>query len=145
MLILTFPRYTAVSMMAVIVVCGVGVWPASHVVAAEASSLHLRAKAQGIGWFACGLTTAVFSIILPYIYNADQGNLKAKTGFVVAGFTVVGFIGTYIMLPEMKGRTPAQIDRMFDLELTTRDFKYWKGGITSIEHANETSQTGPSQ
>lgn len=123
-------------MMAVIVVCGVGVWPASHVVAAETSSLQLRAKAQGIGWFACGLTTAVFSIILPYIYNADQGNLKAKTGFVMAGFTVVGFIGTYITLPEMKGRTPTQIDRMFDVELPTRNFKYWKSDITSIEHAN---------
>jgi hypothetical protein len=127
-------------MMAIVVVCGVGVWPASHVVAAETSSLHLRAKAQGIGWFACGLTTAIFSIILPYIYNADAGNLKGKTGFVLAGFALLGFIGTYVALPEMKGRTPPQIDRMFDLKLPTRRFKYWNCDIASSELANESNQ-----
>jgi hypothetical protein len=127
-------------MMGIVVVCGVGVWPASHVVAAETSSLHLRAKAQGIGWFACGLTTAVFSIILPYIYNADTGNLKGKTGFVLAGFAILGFIGTYVALPEMKGRTPAQIDRMFDLQLPTRSFKYWSSDVASAEQANVFNQ-----
>ena len=127
-------------MTAIVVVCGVGVWPASHVVAAETSSLHLRAKTQGVGWFACGLTTAVFSITLPYIYNTDQGNLKAKTGFVMAGFTIVGFIGTYIALPEMKGRTPMQIDRMFDLKLPTRRFECWKSDIAMTGEPNRRNQ-----
>ncbi|KAJ5832867.1 hypothetical protein N7474_001178 [Penicillium riverlandense] len=129
--------YTAVSMMAIIVVCGVGVWPASHVIAAETSSLHLRAKAQGIGWFSFALTSVIFSLVLPYIYNADQGNLSAKTGFVMAGFTVMGFIGAYITIPETKGRTPMQIDRMFDLELPAGEFKYWQSGIASDPHMNE--------
>lgn len=113
-------------MMVVIVVCGVGVWPASHVVAAEASSLQLRAKAQGLGWFVGGLANGIFCIILPYIYNADQGDLKARTGFVMAGFCALGYIGTWICLPEMKGRSPMEIDRMFELRVPTRQFKSWR-------------------
>lgn len=123
-------RYTAITMMVIIIVCGLGIWPASHVVAAETSSLQLRAKAQGIGWFASGVSTGIFSIILPYIYNADEGNLKAKTGFVMAGFAAVALIGTWLAVPEMKNRSPMEIDQMFALKLSTRQFKDWKSDMT---------------
>ncbi|KAJ5499472.1 hypothetical protein N7453_008523 [Penicillium expansum] len=132
--------YTAVSMMVIIMVSGFGSWPASHVVAAEASSLQLRAKSQGIGWFTSGVGTAVFAIILPYIYNADQGNLRAKTGFVMAGFAAVAVAVVWLAIPEMKGRTPMEIDRMFSLRLRTRDFKGWHSDVTL---RSETEATHP--
>lgn len=116
-------------MMIVIMVCGLGIWPASHVVAAETSSLQLRAKSQGIGWFVSGIASGVFSIILPYIYNADKGNLKAKTGFVMAGFAAAGMVATWLSVPEMKGRSPMEIDRMFVLKLPTRSFKLWRSDV----------------
>ncbi|OKP05948.1 Maltose permease MAL61 [Penicillium subrubescens] len=121
--------YTAVTMMIVTMVCGLGIWPASHVVAAETSSLQLRAKSQGIGWFVSGIASGVFSIILPYIYNADKGNLRAKTGFVMAGFAAVGMVATWLTVPEMKGRSPMEIDRMFALKLPTRSFKQWRSDV----------------
>lgn len=126
------------SMMVITMVCGLGIWPASHVVAAETSSLQLRAKTQGIGWFVSGVATGVFSVVLPYIYNADAGNLRGKTGFVMAGFAAVGYIGSWIIIPEMKGRSPMHIDRMFALQLPTRDFKDWKSDVT-VEAAAKTS------
>lgn len=116
-------------MMIVTMVCGLGIWPASHVVAAETSSLQLRAKSQGIGWFVSGIASGVFSIILPYIYNADKGNLRAKTGFVMAGFAAVGMVATWLTVPEMKGRSPMEIDRMFALKLPTRSFKQWRSDV----------------
>ncbi|KAJ5931088.1 hypothetical protein N7466_006581 [Penicillium verhagenii] len=117
--------YTAVTMMIVIMVCGLGIWPASHVVAAETSSLQLRGKTQGIGWFVNGIATGVFSIILPYIYNTDAGDLKAKTGFFLAGVAAIAVLLTWLFIPEMKGRSPMDIDRMFSLKLQTRKFKGW--------------------
>ncbi|CAG8248154.1 unnamed protein product [Penicillium nalgiovense] len=129
--------YTAVSMMIITMVSGLGSWPASHVVAAEASSLQLRAKTQGIGWFTSGIGTAVFAIILPYIYNIDQGNLRAKTGFVMAGFAAVAVIVVWLAIPEMKGRTPMEIDRMFSLRLRTRAFKYWHSDVTLGSEAED--------
>lgn len=116
-------------MMVITMICGLGIWPASHVVAAETSSLQLRAKTQGVGWFISGVTTGVFSIILPYIYNADEGNLRAKTGFVMSGFAGVAVIATWIWVPEMKGRSPMEIDRMFALGLSTRAFRAWKSDV----------------
>ncbi|KAJ5513814.1 Major facilitator superfamily domain general substrate transporter [Penicillium fimorum] len=129
--------YTAVSMMIITMVSGLGSWPASHVVAAEASSLQLRAKTQGIGWFTSGFGTAVFAIILPYIYNADQGNLKAKTGFVMAGFAAVTVIVVWLGIPEMKGRTAMEIDRMFSLKLRTRAFNGWHSDVTPMSETED--------
>jgi MFS family permease len=112
-------------MMLVVIVCGVGVWPASYVVSAETSSLHLRGKAQGIGWFGSGASTAFFGFVLPYIFNPDQGNLRAKTGWVFAGLCAVAAVVSFFVIPEMKGRTPAEIDEMFELRLPTREFRRW--------------------
>lgn len=127
--------------MIVTVVCGLGIWPASHVVAAETSSLRLRAKTQGIGWFVSGIASGVFSIFLPYIYNADKGDLKAKTGFVMAGFAFLGVIGVWLFIPEMKGRSPMEIDRMFALRLPTRAFKHWESDV--IMEKNTVDQRPP--
>lgn len=110
-------------------VSGLGSWPASHVIATETSSLQLRAKTQGIGWFTAGVGAGVFAIILPYIYNSDKGNLRAKTGFVMVGFVGVAITIVWLTIPEMKGRTPMEIDRMFALRLPTRGFKQWQSDI----------------
>lgn len=107
--------------MAIIVVCGVGAWPASYAVASETSALRLRAKTQGIGWFAGSLATGVFSIILPYIFNRDEGNLKAKTGFLFAGLCLVGFGVTWSVVPELKGLQATEIDKFFESALPTKE------------------------
>ncbi|KAJ5667734.1 uncharacterized protein N7477_006304 [Penicillium maclennaniae] len=121
--------YTSVTMMIVTMVCGLGIWPASHVIAAETSSLQLRAKSQGIGWFVSGISQGVFSISLTYRYNLDAGNLKAKTGFVMAGLALIGIVATLIWVPEMKGRTSMEIHHMFALNLKTRAFKNWRSDV----------------
>jgi len=112
-------------MILVIVFCGLGAWPSSHIVCAETSALHLRAKAQGVAWFTAGAANALFGFVLPYIFNPDQGNLRAKTGFVFAGLCILGVVTTFFTVPEMKGRTPAEIDRMFELGLSARKFHTW--------------------
>ena len=112
--------------MLVVVVCGVGVWPASYALAAETSALQARALAQGVGWFANGLTNAIFGIILPYIFNPDSGNLKGKTGFVYTGFCLMGAVIAWLWVPEMKDRTAADIDAMFEAKLPARKFKQWR-------------------
>ncbi|KAL1952465.1 hypothetical protein VTO42DRAFT_5292 [Malbranchea cinnamomea] len=116
--------WAAVTMMVIIVICGIGMWPASYVVGGEVSALHLRAKAQGVGWFVQGLTTGIFNIVLPYIYNHDQGDVRAKTGFVYAVFCLIGFVLSWLTIPEMKGRTAMEIDRMFELKQGSSNIDY---------------------
>ena len=114
-------------MMLTIIVCGVGVWPASFAVAAETSSLQLRAKSQGIGWFVSAFTSAASGIALPYIFNPDEGNLRGKIGFTYVASCLIGLAVSWYIVPEMKGRSIGEIDRMFELNLKTREFKRWKG------------------
>ncbi|KAK6212140.1 hypothetical protein QIS74_10094 [Colletotrichum tabaci] len=125
--------YTAISLIAVVIVAGLGVWPASHVVSAETSALHLRSKGQGIGWFTAGANNAVFGFVLPYLFNPDKGNLKAKTGFVFAGLCALGLVVSYFFVPEMKGRTSAEIDRMFEARLPARQFRHWTNSSAELE------------
>lgn len=115
-------RYTAVTLMMIIIICSLGAWPASYAIAGETSSLRLRAKTQGLGILFHNLANIIFNLILPYIYNPDSGDLRAMTGFVYAGFCVLAVVGTWFGVPEMKGRSVGEIDAMFELRVRTRDF-----------------------
>ncbi|THC90949.1 hypothetical protein EYZ11_009599 [Aspergillus tanneri] len=125
--------WTAVSLMVVIMTCGFSAWPASYVVAAEASALRLRGKTQGLGWLVNGLSTGVFGLVLPYIFNPDEGALRAKTGFVFTGFCAIALVGTWFIVPEMKDRKPMEIDRMFEMGLPARQFKSWSRSFPDEE------------
>ncbi len=127
-------------MITVTAVAGFSVWPASYAVGAETSALHLRAKTQGIGWLTAGVSTSLFGLILPYIFNPDQGNLKEKTAFVLAGLCAISFAVSFWYIPEMKGRTPSEIDRMFDQKLPAWQFSTWRGDDVAI--TKPTSVTG---
>lgn len=115
------------TMMFIIVICGVGAWPASYAVVGETSSLRLRAKSQGVSTVASDIASIIFSIILPYVYNKDAGNLGAKTGFLFFAICTITVAITWWAVPELKGRTSVEIDHMFKLGLPTRKFKEWSG------------------
>lgn len=112
-------------MILITVIAGLSCWPASYVISSEVSALHLRGKVQGLGWFISGAVNAVMGFVLPYMYNPDEGNLKAKTGFVFAGFCAVAWVASYYWIPELKGRTASETDRMFELNLPAKAFKTW--------------------
>lgn len=115
-------RYSAITLMVTIITFSLGAWPASYAIAGEASSLRLRAKTQGLGILCYNVASIIFNLILPYIYNPDSGDLRAKTGFVYAGFCLLAGAGTWFWVPEMKGRSVGEIDVMFEMRIKTRDF-----------------------
>lgn len=130
-------RWTAISMMLTILICGLGVWPASYAIAAETSSLHLRAQTQGIGWFVTSLTTAIGGVVLPYVFNPDQGNLRGKTGYTFAASCAVGVLVSWAFVPEMKGWSVAEIDGMFEGGVGARQSEKWVGRMEEDGDRNE--------
>lgn len=112
--------------MAVVVVNSLGSWPASFTVAGETSSLLLRSKTQGLNWFTNSLLSGILSFTVPYIFNPDAGNLRAKTGFVFAGLCIFGVIICWLIVPELKGREHEEVDKMFALGVHTRRFRTWR-------------------
>ncbi|KAF3229988.1 hypothetical protein TWF192_007049 [Orbilia oligospora] len=117
--------FIAGSMMAIIVIVGVGAWPASVVISVEVSSLQLRAKTLGIYGLVSNLISGSVAIVLPYVYNPDSGNFGGKTSFIFAALCGISFVVTIFAVPEMKGRSAEEIDIMFEARLATRKFKSW--------------------
>jgi hypothetical protein len=101
-------------MMVIVVSAGLGVWPASFIVRSETSSLRLRSKASGIGWFFGGIIRSGFGLGAPYLYNSDAANLGAKIGFVFFGTSLLGVVVTWFTVPELKGLSTTEIDRLFE-------------------------------
>ena len=88
---------------------------------------RVRARSQAVGGVAQQVSSILMSFVLPYIFNTDAGNLKAKTGFIFAGLCAISAAVSWLYVPEMKGRSVDEIDHMFRLGLRARGFKKWKG------------------
>ncbi len=52
-----------------------------------------------------------------------RGNLGAKIYLMFAGCMLLNLVITYFVFPELKGRTPAEVDEMFEARLSARKFK----------------------
>jgi len=57
--------------------------------------------------------------------NPDAADLGSYTAFVYFVLSGAGLIGTFFLIPEMKGRSPAEIDKMFAARVPTRSFIHW--------------------
>ncbi|EJT73726.1 hypothetical protein GGTG_07582 [Gaeumannomyces tritici R3-111a-1] len=116
----------AACMMSALVAAGLGCWPASFAVAGETSSLQLRAPTQGVGGVATQAASTAMAVALPFVFGPDAAALGLKTGFVMCGVSVAGLALHWLFLPEMKDRTMAELDAMFEMKMPTREFRHWR-------------------
>jgi MFS transporter, SP family, general alpha glucoside:H+ symporter len=79
-------------------------------IAGEVSGTRLRAKSQAIGF------------VVPYMFNPDQGNLGGKIGWIYAATCLTAIVIVYFEFPETKNRTYIELDHMFDMRLSSRNF-----------------------
>lgn len=126
---------TAAFMMLIIFVCGLGCWSASYSIMSEVSSLRLRATSQAIGGVSAYLAATFTNFVLPYLYNPDAADLKAKTGFVFMATSVVAAAATWAIVPEMKGRSALEIDRMFESKVSAWKSPTWRDGNDDADRA----------
>jgi SP family general alpha glucoside:H+ symporter-like MFS transporter len=61
-------------------------------------------------------------------------NLKGKGGFIWAPLCLICFIWSFFRLPEPKGRTPAELDILFEKRVSAR--KFTKFEVTPFRSAN---------
>ncbi|KAJ4204166.1 hypothetical protein NW759_015003 [Fusarium solani] len=91
--------------------------------ASEISSNPLRENTLALSAFCAFAVGLIVSFTIPYIQNAEYGNLGGKIAFVWMGFSIVSGIYTYFMLPELKNRSLEELDYMFETGISTRKFK----------------------
>lgn len=110
----------------IVVVCGLGCWPASYAIMGETSSIRLRSRSQALGSLSNNLTTLLMNSVLPYFYNPDALNLGAKTGFLFTALAGIGALLTYLCVPELKGRSALEIDRFFAKGIKSIGSSNWR-------------------
>jgi hypothetical protein len=79
-------RFIGVSILLIGAIAALGVGATWPVLIVELSLVCLRAES-----FALGLAGIVFSIKVPYIFNADVGNLGGNNGSIFAPLSFLGF------------------------------------------------------
>ncbi|GAA5999662.1 uncharacterized protein JCM10292_003680 [Rhodotorula paludigena] len=90
--------------------------------AGEVGSPQLRAKTATLGTAGNAILGLVWTSVLPYILDADQANLGPKAGFIFFAFGVVCCILVFFFIPDLTGRSFAEIDELFARRIPARRF-----------------------
>lgn len=103
--------------------------PAAWVVIGEIFPLPVRSRGVALSTASNWLWNTIISVITPYMVGEDKGNLKSSVFFIWGGLCTAAFVYAYFLIPETKGLTLEQVDRMME-ETTPRTSGKWKPSTT---------------
>lgn len=96
---------------------------ASVAVAGEVSAARLRAKSVGLGTGFMYITSTIWTIVMPYLFNQDEANLGGNIGWIFLGMGLIMLVVMFFYIPETKDRSFDELDILFEKKVPTRDFK----------------------
>lgn len=91
----------------------------------EIYPLPIRAKGVALATASNWLWNCVIAVITPYIVDEDKGNLAVKVFFVWGSALVLCFMFAFFVVPETKGLSLEQVDKMLE-ESTPMTSSKWK-------------------
>lgn len=114
--------------------------PAAWVVMGETFSLPIRSRGIAISTASCWFWNCVLAVISPYMTGDEEGavNLGPKVFFFWGALCLLGSVFSYFIIPEMKGLSLEQIDRMLE-ETNSRHSAKW---VPTTTFAQEMGHTG---
>jgi hypothetical protein len=98
----------------------------------------MRARGVGLSTASNWLWNCIIAVITPYLVGQDRANLGARVFFLWGSLCAVCFVYAYFLVPETKGLTLEQIDKMFE-ESTPRTSAKW---VPHSTFAQEMGMTG---
>jgi len=99
--------------------------PGAWVLIGEIFPLPIRSRGVALSTASNWLWNTIIAVITPYMVGEDRGNLRSSVFFVWGGLCTGAFIYAYFFIPETKGLTLEQVDRMME-ETTPRTSSKWK-------------------
>jgi len=97
--------------------------PITYVVTTELPALRLRDRNQRVASLVNILMNFLVNFTVPYLLSPPYANLQSKVGFIFGGITLLSFFFVYFCVPECKGRSLEEIDRMFNEGVAVRQFR----------------------
>ncbi|KAI2623422.1 general substrate transporter [Xylaria nigripes] len=105
--------------------------PGSWVLIGEVFPLQIRARGVALSTASNWLWNFIIGLITPYMVDKDKGNLGAKVFYIWGSLCATAFIFSWFLIPETKGLTLEQVDKMLE-ETTPRTSAKWKPHITYV-------------
>lgn len=87
--------------------------------AGESGSARLRAKTTTLATGFNAIIGTVTNIVIPFELVA----IGPKTGYMFFGIGIICCVLIYIWIPDVTGRTYAQLDELFERRIPARKFK----------------------
>nr|CAD1814647.1 monosaccharide transporters [uncultured fungus] len=98
--------------------------PGAWILIGEIFPLPIRSRGVGLSTASNWLWNTIIAVITPYMVGSDKGNLRSSVFFVWGSLCTCAFIYAYMLVPETKGLSLEQIDRMME-ESTPRNSSKW--------------------
>lgn len=106
--------------------------PAAWVVIGEVFPLPIRARGVALSTASNWLWNCIIAVITPYLVGSDKADLKSKVFFLWGSLCAACFVYAYLLVPETKGLTLEQVDRMLE-ETNPRNSAKWRPKTTYAE------------
>lgn len=103
--------------------------PGAWVVIGEIFPISIRSRGVALSTASNWLWNTIIAVITPYMVGEDKGDLKSNVFFVWGGLCTCALVYSYFLVPETKGLTLEQVDRMFE-ESTPRTSAKWRPTTT---------------
>jgi hypothetical protein len=105
--------------------------PGAWVVVGEIFPISIRSRGVALSAASNWFWNTIIAVITPYMVGEDKGNLKSNVFFRVGRSLHMCFRLAYFLVPETKGLTLEQVDRMFE-ETTPRTSSKWRPTTTYV-------------
>ncbi|RBR19558.1 uncharacterized protein FIESC28_05553 [Fusarium coffeatum] len=99
--------------------------PGAWIVIGEIFPIPIRSRGVGLSTASNWLWNTIIAVITPYMVGESRGNLKSSVFFVWGGLCTCAFVYTYFLVPETKGLSLEQVDKMME-ETTPRTSAKWR-------------------
>ncbi|KAK4641593.1 hypothetical protein QC761_0075680 [Podospora bellae-mahoneyi] len=103
--------------------------PGAWILIGEIFPLPIRSRGVGLSTASNWLWNTIIAVITPYMVGTDKGNMKSSVFFVWGGLCTFALIYTFLFVPETKGLSLEQVDKMME-ETTPRTSAKWKPHTT---------------
>ncbi|KAJ9626216.1 hypothetical protein H2203_003848 [Taxawa tesnikishii (nom. ined.)] len=114
--------------------------PGAWVVIGEIYPLPIRSRGVALSTASNWLWNTIIAVITPYMVGENEGNLRSSVFFVWGGLCACAFVYTYFLIPETKGLTLEQVDKMME-ETTPRTSAKWVPTTTfAAEYGKATAE-----
>lgn len=98
--------------------------PSAWVVVGEIFPLPIRARGVGLSAASNWMWNCIIAVITPYLVSTDKANLGPKVFFVWGSTAMLSFAFAYFLVPETKGLSLEQVDKML-AESNPRNSSKW--------------------